>query len=160
MAFGGNFRERQDAPNKTSRPGDALVAFALPQAGYQGPSVVMAHPQPVPEVIPTMVPPASSAPAGARVVTIHTHDFHYYPNTFTVTAGQQVAVHIVNTGALGSSIAFTLPGGAIALSTPVKPGQNAYLVFTAPRTPGAYTFFSPLGPQKFFGMTGTMTVGS
>jgi len=160
MAFGGNFRERADSTAKDALPGDALVAFALPRAGYSGPSVVTAHPQPVPEVIPRMIPPASSAPTGARVVTIHTHDFHYYPNTFTVTAGQQVAVHIVNTGALGASIAFTLPGGAIALSTPVKPGRNAYLVFTAPRTPGAYTFFSPLGPQKFFGMTGTMTVGS
>ena len=158
MAFGGNLRERADAPNKTSSPGDALIAFALPAPGQTQPHMVTAYPQQVPTGLPAMVAPLQGAPAGAAVVTLLTHDLNYYPHQFTVRAGQRVAVHLVNTGIEPSSIAVKLPSGPLALQGMVKPHEDAYFVFDAPIRPGTYPFFSPLGPQKFFGMTGVMTV--
>lgn len=160
MTFGGNNQVRSAMPSPT---GDAVVAFALPEGGGGAaePNVVTAEPTQVETgAIPpeAMVAPMKRAPAGATVVEIETHDFTYFPNEFEVEPGQQVAVHIVNTGVPPSGIAIMLPDGPMALKGPVKPKEDAYFVFTAPDRPGAYEFFSPLGPQRFFGMTGTMTV--
>ncbi len=96
-------------------------------------------------------PPPNGPPRGFETSS-------YFPNEFEVEPGQQVAVHTVNTGVPPSGIAIMLPDGPMALKGPVKPKEDAYFVFTAPDRPGAYEFFSPLGPQRFFGMTGTMTV--
>jgi quinohemoprotein ethanol dehydrogenase len=161
-AFGANNQVRSDDP---SPPGDAVIAFALPEDGAAGgePNVVRADPVQVETgAIPpeAMVPPMQSAPAGATIVEIETHDYTFFPNEFTVEPGQQVAVHIVNTGLPPSGIAIMLPDGPMALKGAVLTKEDAYFVFTAPDQPGTYDFFNPLGPQKFFGMTGTMTVSA
>ncbi len=165
MAFGGNARERADSGGQSYLPGDALIAFALPQPGQEGaaPNMVMADPQQVETgMIPdsAMMAAVHTAPAGAQVVTLQTHDFNYYPSTFTVGAGQKVAVHIVNTGVPVAGFAVKLPTGPIALKGGVKPKEDAYFVFTAPNAPGDYEFFSPLGAERFFGMKGMMTVAA
>ena len=87
-----------------------------------------------------------------------TSEFTFSPKQFSVQAGRQIAVHIVNKGVPPSGMAIKLPSGPIGLKGPVKPKHDAYFVFTAPAQAGDYQFFSPLGPQRFFGMTGTMTV--
>lgn len=160
MDFGGNFRERQDAPNPTSQPGDTLVAFALPASGYSGPNVVTANPVQIP-LAPLPIQPlttATSPPAGAQLVEIQAHDFNYYPNHFEVKPGTEVVVHLVNTDpAAGAGFAVQLPDEILQLQQPVMPMSSAYLVFTAPTQPGDYRIFSP-GPPEFFGMTGTMRV--
>lgn len=161
MAMGGNDREREDSGGKAGAVGDALVAFALPDAGYTGPNVVEAHPMPVEEgelANATEVEAVQSAPPDAVVVDLQTHDFNFYPNEFTVQTGQKVAVHIVNTGIVPTLFAVKLPSGPIKLKEEdkIKPNEDAYIVVTAPDQPGRYEFMSP--PQEKFGMVGTMIV--
>lgn len=159
MPFGGN---RQLRSNGQGSPvGDALIAFALPGAGGGPPNIVRADPEQVetgsiPEE--AMIEPVDSVPQGAIEVTLTTHDFSFVPNTFTVPAGKDVAIRIRNTGVPPSGFAVMLPDGPLALKGPVMPKDEAVLVFTAPDEPGAFPFFSPLGPQKFFGMRGLMRV--
>lgn len=158
MPFGGNNQARS---GQTSPPGDAVIAFALPQGSANTPKVVTAAPVQVetggipPEA---MMAPVDRAPADAVLVELETNNFTFHPSTFTVQPGQKLAVKIVNNGVPPSGFAIKLPSGPVALKGPVKPGQSAIFVFTAPSKPGKYEFFSPLGPQRFFGMTGMMTV--
>jgi len=157
MAFGGNFRQRLDAGKTASPPGDALIAFALPQAGQPGPNIVTATPKQVAVGAPKNVAGVPSAPAGATLINIQTHDLNYFPNQFTVPAGQRVAVHLTNADITPVGFAVKLPTGAIQLEEMVKPRDAAFFVFTAPDQPGDYDFFSP-GAQKYFGLTGVMHV--
>jgi len=92
------------------------------------------------------------------VVELRTHDFNFHPDNFTVFTNEKIAVHIINTGVPPAGFAIIMPKGPIALKGPVKPNEDAYFVFQAPPETGVYEFFSPLGPQKFFGMTGLIRV--
>lgn len=162
MPFGGNFRERADSPTLTSKPGDALIAFALPEQ-HQSTNVVVANPIPVEQgaIPPSRTFPGTARPAsGATVVTLDMRDLQYHPSSFTAAPGEKISVHLMNTDAiLPYSFAVGLPSGPIQLATKVKPGQSTYFTFTAPRTPGNYRFFSP-GAQAFFGMQGSLTVSA
>ncbi len=158
MPFGGNNQLRSN--EQPAPPGDAIVAFALPLSG-QTPAVVTASPVQVDTgAIPAsaMSAPLSSPPADARVVELRTHDFSFHPDNFTVFTNEKIAVHIINTGEPPAGFAILSPKGPIALKGPVKPNEDAYFVFQAPPETGVYEFFSPLGPQKFFGMTGLIRV--
>jgi quinohemoprotein ethanol dehydrogenase len=153
MAFGGN------NGLQGSSPGDALIAFALPQGGQTQPNVVRASVRQmdtgaVPES--AMVAPMENAPADARVIELVTHDFDFHPQSFTALAGEKIAVRIVNTGTPAAGITMRLPSGPIALRGTVRTNEDAFFVFTAPNEPGVYEFF---GPSRFFGMTGLMRVG-
>jgi alcohol dehydrogenase (cytochrome c) len=160
-AFGGNFRLRATAgfsPN-----GDALVAFALPQAGQAAtPNVVNANVRQVEADFPASayVQELTSPPDGARVVDIEVHDFHYFPSEFEAQPGEQIAVHLINPDFTGYSIMFNLPSGLIGMKNGVAPKKDAYLAFTAPTDPGAYSYFDPRGPVRFFGTFGYMNVGA
>lgn len=162
MTLGGNNQVRSNS--QSSPPGDAVIAFALPQEGEASePTVVTAEPTQIETgAVPAsaMTPPVSNAPADATVVELETHDFNFHPNEFTVAPGTKVAVHLVNTGVPPAGFAIKLSTGPTALQGPVMPKEDAFFVFTAPEQPGNYEFFSPLGPQRFFGMTGTMTVAA
>ena len=158
MTFGGNNQVRS---GQISPTGDAVIAFALPEENGGKPNEVFAEPSQVETgeiAADAMVAPVALPPAGATLVEIETHDFSFFPNDFSVAPGAEVAIHLTNTGVPPSGIAIKLPDGAIALKGPLVPMEDAYFVFTAPDKAGAYSFFSPLGPQRFFGMTGTMTV--
>lgn len=158
MAFGGNFRQRLDAGKAASPPGDALIAFALPSGG-QWPNIVTATPKQVEVGAPKKVPGVASAPAGATVIDIQSHDLNYFPHQFTVAPGQRVAVHLTNVDITPVGFAVKLPSGAIQLAEVVKPKEDAFFVFTAPDQPGDYAFFSP-GAQQYFGLTGVMRVAA
>lgn len=160
MAFGGNNQIRSSSISPT---GDAVIAFALPEEGSGADvSEVFAEPQQVETGgIPAsaLVAPMALPPDGSTVVELETAEFSFFPNEFTVAPGATVAIHLMNVGVPPSSIAINLPEGPMALAGALVPTEDAYFVFTAPEQPGAYEFFSPLGPQRFFGMTGTMRVG-
>lgn len=161
MPFGGNNQVRSNLTPGASPTGDALIAFALPGSTAAATNVVRAQPRQVETgAIPdsAMIDRVPQAPPGATVIEMTTSEFTFSPKQFSVQAGRQIAVHIVNTGVPPSGIAIKLPSGPIALKGPVKPKEDAYFVFVAPDQPGDYQFFSPIGAQRFFGMTGTMTV--
>ena len=158
MAFGGSSHVRGDTGMTTSPLGDALVAYALPQAGAGGPHVVAAQPIQIPVGAPAAVGGVSRPPAGTMVIEITTRDLNYYPHRFTVRAGVQVAVHLVDDGLLPASFAVNLPTGAVGLSRPLMPGQGTYFVFTAPRQPGAYEFFDAIQADKGYTPPGIMQV--
>jgi alcohol dehydrogenase (cytochrome c) len=167
MAFGGNHRQRADIGRANDPPGDAIIAFALPQAGQTEPSRVTAQVRRVEgrlfsEASALRVAGVSSPPDGAMVVEMEMHDFHYYPDTFTVPAGQQVALHLVNTDPIvGQGFVVMTPERPTALTGPVLPGADTYVVFTAPSVPGSYPFLSDVGnSEKDFGATGVMVVAS
>ena len=159
MAFGGNREVRGNYGTATSQLGDALVAFALPAAGQSStPNVVTANPTLAKTGTPATFPALMSAPPGARVVTIDEHDYHFYPSQFTARAGEKIAVHLKNTGKVGSiGFAVDLPTGPIGLEGNVGAGQDEYFAFTAPLQPGGYQFYGP-GDAQFYGATGVLTV--
>ncbi len=159
MAFGGNNQARS---SQKSPPGDALIAFAVPN-GKTELKEVSAEPKQVETgAIPksAMKEPLKKAPEDAQVLRLETHDFRFFPDRLTAKPGQKLAIHLVNTGVPPAGFAIKLPDGPLALKGPVKPKQEAYFVFKAPEKPGEYKFFSPLGPQKAFGMMGTLVIGN
>jgi hypothetical protein len=158
-AFGGNFRLRATAGSSPN--GDALIAFALPRSGQPASApVITANVRPVEADFPasSYVEELSSPPPGARVVDVEVHDFHYFPSEFDVQPGEQIAVHLIDTDFTGYSIMFNLPSGLIGMKTGVGAHKDAYITFTAPGEPGAYSFFDPRGPVRFFGTFGYMNV--
>lgn len=154
MAFGGNSQNG-------AAPGDALIAFTLPQPGQGQPATIQATVQQVPTgALPASAtqPPLASPPADARVIEIDTTDTDYQPSSFTALTGEKIAIHLVNTGANGAGFIVALPTGQVGLSSSVAGGQDGYFVFTAPAQPGVFEFFGSGGAQ-FMGMTGLMRVG-
>lgn len=162
MAFGGNTQVRS---GQNSPPGDVLIAFALPQAGQGAPNVVTAQPTQIPSgAIPdsAMVPPATSAPPDATVVEVHAHNIHFYPDHLTATPGQKLALHLMNVepGEVPHNFFIALPAGIIGTKGVLEPGQDGYLVITAPEQPGDYFFWCDVGSHRFQGMNGTLTVAA
>jgi alcohol dehydrogenase (cytochrome c) len=154
MAFGGN------NGLQGSSPGDALIAFALPEGGPAQPNVVDANPRQVETGdVPAsaMQEPLESAPPDARVVELTTHDFSFIPESFTALAGEKLAVRIVNNGTSPSGFTLRLPSGPVALRGTVAVNRAVFVTFTAPSEPGVYEFF--YAPNRFHGMTGRMRVG-
>ncbi len=158
MDFGGNtqVRNTQDSP-----PGDALIAFALPQAGQGAPNEVTASPRQIAQAEPHQeVAAQQSAPSDAHVVTIDMKEISFHPNVFTAKPGEKIAIHLVNQEVAPHehNIAFELPSGTIVMKSKLKPGEDAYFVFTTPTTPGSYKFWCDVEQHREQGMTGIMTV--
>ncbi len=158
MPFGGNSHIRADNGATVSPLGDALIAFALPTNKPSAPRIVDATPVQVPVGAPTGVAGTPAPPASARVIEIKAHDLNYYPDHFTVKAGERVAVHVIDTGLLPVGFAVILPGRSIGLSAPLPPGQGTYFAFTAPKKPGGYTYYSSIQPDKDYASGGLITV--
>ncbi|HXW00212.1 MAG TPA: cupredoxin domain-containing protein, partial [Anaerolineae bacterium] len=161
-AFGGNAQVRSGQPSPT---GDALIAFALPQPGEAGPNVVRANPKQVPTGdIPESDLQATlpSPPADARVIEIHMNQIFFYPNELTAQPSEKLALHLINSEAAGleHNVAIALETGVTGLKETITAGEDGYFVFTAPDTPGDYTFWCNVGEHKELGMQGTLTVAS
>ncbi len=164
MPFGGNAPARIGG---FSPPGDALIAFALPQSGSSSPNVVTANPIPVDlGAIPDAnLSNGKAAPSpSSRVINIVASEISYQPNNFAVTPGEKIAVHLIVpgspaiNGAVASSFAVRLPSGPVGLRGIVMPGKDTYFEFTAPAVPGSYEYFSPFRNQRPLGASGTMNV--
>ena len=162
MAFGGNTQVRS---GQTSPPGDVLIAFALPQGGIGAPNIVTAQPTPlatgdIPDS--ALVEPAPSAPPDALVVEVHAKNIHFYPDRLTVAPGQKLALHLMNMepGQVPHNFYLALPDRVIGTKGQLDPGQEGYLVFTAPTAPGDYYFWCDVGTHRFQGMNGLLTVAA
>jgi plastocyanin len=78
-------------------------------------------------------------------------DYFFDPETFTVTAGQEVTVRLVNV----ATQAHRFRIGAIVDSNPIAVGETKIVRFTLTE-PGTVQFFCPIyGPQA---MSGEITV--
>jgi|GEM_PF-3380094 plastocyanin len=83
-------------------------------------------------------------------------DFSYIPSVIEVGAGDTVIMHVKN---IAKDDIHDLYIQALNISTPIlSPGQNATLVFTAPSTPGNYSFYCTVAMHADMGMDGTMIV--
>ncbi|HET7095666.1 MAG TPA: hypothetical protein VFI22_19395, partial [Thermomicrobiales bacterium] len=175
LAFGGNETARGNSNLQTSAPGDALIAFALPQgsasaaagaatpeAGAAKPNVVAADMKDVPlagRFTGKQMAPAKNPPAGSTVYEVQFHDQLYFPNQITVKPGEQVAIHLMNVGKSGSTgFAIDLPAGEIAMAGQLSTGHDAYISFTAPKDPGVYQFYYPAESKRFRGSAGYVRV--
>ncbi len=164
--FGGNDPARIGG---FSPPGDALIAFALPQSGSSSSNVVTANPIQVDlGAIPdaNLSDPKSAPAPGSRVIDIVASELSYQPNNFVVMPGEKIAVHLIvpgsaaADGAVASSFAVRLPSGPVGLRGIVMPGHHTYFNFTAPTAPGLYEYFSPFRNQRALGDSGMMRVAA
>lgn len=67
----------------------------------------------------------------------------YTPNIFSVPAGSEVTVHLVNKDGAGCTQAFTIP--SLNLQKVVKPNTTETVTFTAPDKPGKIAFMCSMG---------------
>jgi plastocyanin len=161
MAFGGNTQVRN---TQISPPGDALVAFALPQQGQGGStSTIQANVQDIPKgeaPDSALKDIEKSAPADAQLVELKTHDILFDPNHFSTAPGARIAVKLVNVEPAEGEHNFfvALPDGWQGMKGTLKPGEAGYFTFTAPQQPGTYMFWCDVETHRFHGMVGTMTV--
>ncbi len=162
MAFGGNTQVRS---GQNSPPGDALIAFALPQSGQGATNIVTAQPTPVPSGdIPdsALVEPAKEAPPGATEVEVYAHDIHFYPDHLTAKPGQKLAIKLENQEPtdIPHNFYIKLPTGVTGVKGVLRAGQEGYMILTAPTEPGDYSFWCDVGSYRFQGMVGTLTVAA
>lgn len=83
----------------------------------------------------------SLIPVKDATITINANG--YTPNFFTVQAGSQVNVHLVNKDGAGCTQAFTIP--SLNLQKIVKPNSTDTVTFTAPDKPGKLAFMCSMG---------------
>jgi alcohol dehydrogenase (cytochrome c) len=160
MAFGGNTQVRS---GQNSPPGDVLIAFALPQAGQGAPNVVSADPVQLASGDidqSKLTDPVKSAPPDALVIDVMAENIHFSPNHLTVKAGQKLAIHLMNMepGQVSHNFYLAVPSGVVGTKGVLDPGQEGYLVLTAPDQPGEYYFWCDVGTHRFQGMTGELIV--
>ena len=160
MAFGGNTQVRS---GQNSPPGDVLIAFALPQAGQGAPNVVSANPVQLASGDidqSKLTDPVKSAPPDALVIDVMAENIHFSPNHLTVKAGQKLAIHLMNMepGQVSHNFYLAVPSGVVGTKGVLDPGQEGYLVLTAPDQPGEYYFWCDVGTHRFQGMTGELIV--
>jgi len=67
----------------------------------------------------------------------------YTPNSFTVSAGKDVKINLINQNAFGCMQAFTIP--SLNLQKVVGPSQSQSFTFTAPSKPGNIAFMCSMG---------------
>ena len=98
----------------------------------------------------------SSSNSG-NAITITETEMKFTPNTFTVSAGQQVTIKLENKGVVMHDFTIDDVGGK-KISQPVEPGKSGTVTFTAPSSPGTIQFYCSQPGHKAVGMVGTITV--
>lgn len=111
------------------------------------------------------------AAGSAQSISLTLKDISYSTTTLEVTAGQSVALTLVNEGALEhdfsilriavSDVSESNPAGHAHaegdLHASVKPGESNTLTFTATE-PGTYEFICTVAGHQAAGMAGTLIV--
>ncbi len=111
----------------------------------------------------------SAGGGGGSTMDVTLSEFSFTPNTWTVSAGQQVTVTLKNTGTVTHD--FTIMKTPITgsftdadkanefwASPMVAAGQSQSATFTAPTTPGTYQVICTESGHFEAGMQGTLTV--
>jgi plastocyanin len=75
-----------------------------------------------------------------------------------VEPGQPLRVTLVNRGSVPHNLEFELPTGEVELEQNLPPGERRTLELTAPREPGRYVDYRPVGEHRQRGMEGTLLV--
>lgn len=75
--------------------------------------------------------------------TIYIQETGYNPNSFTVKAGSDITLKLVNNGGRGCTQSFTIP--SLGLQTVVPFGQSDTLKFKAPEKKGPLAFMCSMG---------------
>ncbi len=111
----------------------------------------------------------SGSGGGGATLDVTLNEFSFTPNTWTVSAGQQVTVTLKNSGTVTHdwTIMKTPISGSFTdadkanefwASPMVSAGQTQTATFTAPTTPGTYQVVCTESGHFEAGMTGTLTV--
>ncbi len=110
----------------------------------------------------------SSGPSAAIDVTLT--DFQFTPNSFTILAGREITINVVNNGVVEHEFAILKFGADasdefdeedrqnIYWEVKVPAGQSVTLTFTAPSAPGEYSVVCGIQGHLMAGMVGKLTV--
>lgn len=85
-------------------------------------------------------------PAPVSEQTIEIGNNGYSPRSFTVKAGNQVKINLVNKDGWSCAQAFTIP--RLGIQKVVRPGQSASVAFVAPSSPGQIIFSCSMGMYR------------
>ncbi|MEO8084439.1 MAG: ScyD/ScyE family protein [Ardenticatenales bacterium] len=105
---------------------------------------------------------------GRAIVTASPHrnlvvtgqDNFFEPTEITAAPGEAMSIDFVGAGFSSShSLKFELEAGTVVGTDPASLGVTRHLDFTAPTTPGLYTYYCGVGNHRQLGMTGTLVVG-
>lgn len=84
--------------------------------------------------------------AVASETTIQIENIGYSPNNFSVKAGSDVTIHIVNNGTDGCAQAFTIP--TLGIQKVIPKGSSSDITFKAPKNPTTLSFMCSMGMYK------------
>jgi len=88
-------------------------------------------------------PGGAEQPAAVSEQTIVISNNGYSPRNFTVKAGSEVKLNLINKDGWSCAQAFTIP--KLNIQKIVRPGQNETVAFTAPAKPGQINFSCSMG---------------
>ncbi len=111
----------------------------------------------------------SGSGGGGAALDVTLNEFSFTPNTWTVSAGQQVTVTLKNSGTvthdwtimktpISGSFTDADKANEVWASPMVSAGQSQTATFTAPTTPGTYQVVCTESGHFEAGMQGTLTV--
>lgn len=89
---------------------------------------------------------ASPSAEAASEITINIHNNGYEPNNFTVKAGSEIKLNLVNKDGYSCALAFTIP--KLGIRKTVRPGTSESLSFTAPNQTGPLLFSCSMGMYR------------
>lgn len=88
----------------------------------------------------------SESPASVSEQTIEISNNGYSPTSFTVKAGSEIIIHLVNKDAWSCAQAFTIP--KLNIQKVVRPGQTEDVKFIAPSKPSELYFSCSMGMYR------------
>ena len=106
----------------------------------------------------------------ANKIDVAMSDFQFTPNTFTITAGEEITLNAQNTGAVEHEFVIMNFGmnagdkfgdedeGNIYWEVELEPGKSTTVTFTAPSEPGEYQVVCGTEGHLEAGMVATLTV--
>ena len=97
---------------------------------------------------------APTTDGNAVNLTVTAKEFSFDPNTLTVAPGQTVNLTLKNDG----SIEHTVMIAAINFKLTAPAKNSASKIFTAPTTPGTYSFICDVAGHEASGMSGKLVV--
>jgi plastocyanin len=102
---------------------------------------------------------SAAAPGAPQPVVVNVQEFEFgiEPSGLVLIPGENVTLHITNTGAVGHNL-YIGDGGSIAKWDPIiNPGDSANLTFTVPDS-GVNVFYCNVQGHRELGMQGNLTV--
>jgi uncharacterized cupredoxin-like copper-binding protein len=108
--------------------------------------------------------------AASTSLDVNMVEFAYVPNSFTVPAGEEITLHIVNGGAVVHDFVIMNAGASVGEKYDNEDKANIYwmielpsggdetVTFTAPSEPGEYQVVCGIPGHYSAGMFGTLTV--